>query len=156
LPFFYVLNESVRILMADDDPIMREFAGVYLSTPSAEVVTVEDGRAALNELASGTYDLLLLDIDMPVMNGFETLEAVRRDPRDSDLPVIVITGREDVESIDRAFALGATSFVVKPVNWRLLAYQIKYVLRAAMAGRSQRDASTAETTGDVVRPLTAA
>ena len=60
------------------------------------------------------------------------LEALRADPRFRDLPVIVVTGREDVEAVDRAFAVGATSFVVKPLNWRLLSHQLRYVHRSAM------------------------
>lgn len=129
--FFYVLNEKVKILLADDDPIMREFASVYLSSPHADVITVSHGRAAVDALTSRTFDILLLDLEMPEMNGFEVLEHVRSDPATTLLPVIVITGREDFVSIDRAYALGATSFVIKPVNWRLLAYQVKYVLRTA-------------------------
>ena len=130
--FFYVLEDDLRILLADDDPIMREFASVYLSTPTAEVTTVENGKLAVAALDGAGFDIVLLDIDMPEMNGFEVLRAIRGNPSHAHLPVIVITGREDTESIDRAFALGASSFVVKPVNWRLLAYQVKYVLRAAM------------------------
>ena len=129
MTFFYVLNEAISILMADDDPIMREFATVYLTTPSAEVTTVDHGAAALAKLCETKFDVILLDIDMPVMTGFETLQAIRANIATAHLPVIMITGREDMESIDRAFAYGATSFLVKPVNWRLLAYQIKYVLR---------------------------
>ena len=129
--FFYVLNERVRILLADDDPIMREFASVYLSSPMADVITVPHGRDAVGALVSRDFDVLLLDLEMPEMNGFEVLEHVRSDPALMALPIIVITGREDFVSIDRAYALGATSFVIKPVNWRVLAYQVKYVLRNA-------------------------
>lgn len=129
--FFYVLDERLSILVVDDDPIMREFAGVYLSSPLASVVALEDGATAMDHLRRNDVDILLLDLDMPVMNGFEVLEAVRADPGLCRLPVIVITGREDMVSIDRAYALGATSFVNKPVNWRLLAYQVRYVLRAS-------------------------
>ena len=135
--FFYVLTERTDVLVADDDPIQREFASVYLSSPAAEVVTVEDGAAALAAIRDHKFDILLLDIDMPRLSGFEVLEALRADPATRDLPVIVITGREDIESIDRAYALGATSFVNKPVNWRLLAYQVKYVLRTTRPAARQ-------------------
>ena len=140
MTFFYVLDDAVAILMADDDPIMREFATVYLTTPSAEVTTVNDGAAALAELSKTKYDVVLLDIDMPVMTGFAALKAIRADGATAHLPVIMITGREDMNSIDQAFRLGATSFVVKPVNWRLLAYQIKYVLRWTTRTEVFRDA----------------
>ena len=131
MAFFYVLDEELKILCADDDPIMREFASVYLSAPSADVTTAENGAIALELLKQTRYDILLLDIDMPVLTGFEVLDILRADPAFATLPIIVITGREDTVSIDKAFAAGATSFVVKPVNWRLLAYQVKYVLRSS-------------------------
>ncbi len=129
----YVLNETLRILVVDDDPIQREFAKVYLSTPTVDVETACNGAEGLARLEDENFDIALVDIDMPVMNGFELVEAVRDRPSLHELPIIVITGREDIESIDRAFALGATSFVCKAVNWRLLSYQIKFVLRAGRA-----------------------
>jgi CheY-like chemotaxis protein len=131
-PFFYVLREAVRILYVDDDPILREFAVVNLATDRASVDTAADGRAALASIAGEPPDLVLLDLDMPEMDGFQVLESLRADPNFRDLPVIVVTGREDVEAVDRAFAVGATSFVVKPLNWRLLSHQLRYVHRSAM------------------------
>lgn len=128
--FFYVLDESSRILFVDDDPILREFAQVNLASPSTVVDVASDGRQALEILLAQSYDLVLLDLEMPVLDGFATLEQIRAHPALSDTAVIVQTGREDVEAIDRCFRLGATSFVMKPLNWRLLAYQIRYVLRA--------------------------
>ncbi len=133
--FFYVLDETARILFVDDDPILREFAQVNLASPKAGIDVAADGAEALRALATCDYDVVLLDLEMPVLNGFDTLAALRADPRNRDLAVIVQTGREDVEAIDRAFRLGATSFVTKPLNWRLLAYQILYVLRASRAER---------------------
>lgn len=137
--FFYVLQDEARILFVDDDPILRAFAQVNLATPNTEVDLAADGDAALESLRLGRYDLVLLDLEMPGINGFEVLSRIRNDLALKDLAVIVQTGREDVEAIDRCFHLGATSFVMKPLNWRLLAYQIRYVLRAerqATVGRA--------------------
>ena len=128
-PFFYVLREAVRILFVDDDPILREFAVVNLASEHAVVDTAKDGVAALAAIEANTPDLVLLDLEMPTLDGFGVLKALRADPRWRDLPVIVVTGREDVEAVDRAFAAGATSFVVKPLNWRLLSHQLRYVHR---------------------------
>jgi len=136
--FFYVLDETARILFVDDDPILREFAQVNLASPEAGVDLAADGAEALRCLAVADYDVVLLDLEMPVLDGFETLARLRADPRTQHLPVIVQTGREDVEAIDRAFRLGATSFVTKPLNWRLLTYQILYVLRSSRAERRLR------------------
>ena len=135
--FTYVLVENLRILVMDDDPIQCEFARVYLSTPTATVETAENGEIGLRKLAEDKFDLAVIDLDMPIVNGFQVIRRVRNDPALRGLPIVVVTGREDVESIDRAYDEGATSFVTKPVNWRLLSYQLRYVMRA------QRMASSA-------------
>ncbi len=134
--FFYVLDEVARILFVDDDPILREFGQVNLASPEASVDVAADGAEALRKLDEGDYDIVLLDLEMPVLDGFDTLARIRANPRTRDLAVIVQTGREDVEAIDRAFRLGATSFVTKPLNWRLFSYQIRHVLRASWAARN--------------------
>jgi DNA-binding response OmpR family regulator len=130
-PFFYVLREAVRILFVDDDPILREFAVVNLASEHAVVDTAKDGVAALAAIEANTPDIVLLDLEMPTLDGFGVLKALRADLRWRDLPVIVVTGREDVDAVDRAFGAGATSFVVKPLNWRLLSHQLRYVHRMA-------------------------
>ena len=128
--YTYVLLESVRILVVDDDPIHCEFARVYLSTPTASVETAQNGAEGLEKLRAEPFDLVVVDLEMPVMNGFQMIRAIRSDPTLRHLPVVIVTGLEDMESIDRAYDDGATSFVTKPVNWRLLSYQLRYVLRA--------------------------
>jgi DNA-binding response OmpR family regulator len=141
--FFYVLQDALRILFVDDDPILREFAQVYLTTDSAAVTTAEDGLAALEALqapGAAAPDVVLLDLEMPRMDGFEVLAHLRADGAYERTPVIVVTGREDVAAIDRAFLAGATSFVVKPLNWRLLSYQIRYVHRTHQAELSLLEA----------------
>ena len=131
----YVLDEQVRILVADDDPILCEFASVHLSTPTATIVTVPNGLAALDVLRSTPCDLAVLDIEMPELDGFGLLATIRADAALGNLPVMMLTGHEDIASIDRAFTLGANAFAPKPVNWRLLSYQIRYVLRACSLER---------------------
>ncbi|HTM79850.1 response regulator [Asticcacaulis sp.] len=129
----FVEFEAARVLVADDDPILREFATVHLATPAVEVEVAEDGVAALERLNQGGIDIALVDLDMPRMDGFELIERIRWDAQLKHLPIVVVTGREDMMAVDRAFALGATAFVVKPLNWRLLSHQLAYVLRNARA-----------------------
>lgn len=138
--FFYVLQDAMRILYVDDDPILREFAQVHLTTESATIETAEDGLAGLDMLAACKPDLVVLDLEMPRLDGFEMLQRMRGQPEYERTPVIVATGREDVAAIDRAFHAGATGFTVKPINWRLLSYQIRYVHRAHQTELSLRDA----------------
>jgi CheY-like chemotaxis protein len=139
-PFFHVLQDELRVLFVDDDPILREFALVHLGTDKAEVKAVGDGDEALALLADWPADIVLLDLEMPRLDGFEVLHRLGEAGRLGDLPVIVVTGREDIAAIDRAYAAGATSFVSKPLNWRLLSYQIRYVRRAYDAEQAARAA----------------
>ncbi len=123
--------ERLRILITDDDPIQRAFGSAFLEKTAGVVETAESGEEGLKKLEAGAYDIALLDIDMPGMGGFETLRAIRANPKTRRLPVIIVTSREDVASIDKAYGLGASSFAIKPVNWTLLSYQLRYVVREA-------------------------
>jgi two-component system, sensor histidine kinase and response regulator len=141
----YVFEHPVRLLVVDDDPIMREFAIAQLSHPGGEIVTAGDGEEAWSRLQEdGRFDLVLSDLEMPTMNGFALVEQIRSSPRHAHLPVVVITSRDDMFAIDRAYEVGATSFATKPVNWRLLGYQLRYVLRGwrmeAQVRRAHEDA----------------
>ncbi len=84
-------------------------------------------------LAKTSYDVALLDIEMPKLDGFSLLEEIRSDETLKQLRIIMLTGHDDIASIDRAYQLGADSFVTKPVNWRQLSYQIRYVIRTGLA-----------------------
>lgn len=145
--FQYVLDQEARLLFVDDDPILREFAKVNLASARTVLDTAEDGFQALDMIAGSSYDLIISDLEMPRMDGFALLQALREDSATRHLPIVVATGREDVVAIDRAFDLGATSFVVKPLHWRLLAYQLRFVLRSAtVEGRLRAARETVEAT----------
>ncbi|GBF56722.1 autoinducer 2 sensor kinase/phosphatase LuxQ [Candidatus Phycosocius bacilliformis] len=136
-------SDLARVLVVDDDPILREFAIGHLSADAVEVLVAADGLIALEMMAKHDFDVALVDLDMPNLNGFELMEAMGKDPRLSAIPVVVITGRDDIEAIDLAYAAGATSFVVKPINWRLITYQLAYVLRNSRSEAAIRQARAA-------------
>lgn len=131
--FQYVPTEDMDILAVDDDPIQREFCSVYLSTPNVRVETADCAEAGLAVLAEKSFAAALVDVDMPGMSGIEMVRVLRADRRFDALPIMVITGREDMVSIDQAYEAGATAFMCKPVNWRLLAHQIRFMVRAHRA-----------------------
>ena len=135
----FVLDET-RVLVADDDPILLEFAIVHLSSPTAVIETAPDGATALAMLKGSRFDIALLDISMPGLDGFGLLAKIRADADLRHMPVMMLTGHEDIASIDRAYSLGANSFATKPVNWRLLSYHIRYVLRTSKVERELRRA----------------
>lgn len=133
--FEWVFAEETSILAVDDDPIQREFCAVYLAAPQVTVTLAESAEEALAILDTTRFDAALIDVDMPGMNGLDLVERLRADPRFDDLALMVVTGREDMISIDRAWDVGATGFMCKPVNWRLLAHQIRFMIRAHRAIR---------------------
>ena len=123
-------NSPLRILVADDDPILCAMAQHTLAE-LGEISVAEHGAAAWERLQREAFDLVLLDLEMPLLDGFDVLKRVRMQDALADLPVVVLTGRKDHWAIEEAFDRGATSFITKPVNWPLLRHQVRYVLRAA-------------------------
>ena len=102
-----------RILIVDGNRSIRELLTLHLSNAGYEVVAAEDAVAALSFLLHEKPSLMLVDVDMPYMDGFELLKAVKGDPAYSRLPVIFLTGREGAEA--RAMALGARECLHKPL-----------------------------------------
>ncbi len=132
-------NESVterdkpRVVVADDDRTIRLLARVAMEGAGFEVIEAANGRQALEAIQSGFPDLMLLDVTMPVMDGYAACTALRRLPDGERLPVIIITGLDDPESINRAYDAGATDFVTKPINWGVLRHRVRYIMRASRA-----------------------
>ncbi len=137
-------NRSLhRVLVADDDPILCELMEAKLGTGQMSICTVNDGAAAWKKLKETRFDLAIIDLNMPELNGFELIHHLRQTPRTLDLPIIVATSRNDEEAIQRSFAAGATSFITKPINWSLLNHQIRFVLRSSEVERELRQARVA-------------
>jgi predicted signal transduction protein with EAL and GGDEF domain/FixJ family two-component response regulator len=121
----------IRVLVADDDATLREIACAMLRDAGFAVQTVASGDAALAACALRLPDIALLDVEMPDGNGYQACTNIRSLPGGADLPIVMVTGRDDTASIDQAYEAGATDFVVKPINWSLLVHRIRYVLRGA-------------------------
>lgn len=81
-------------------------------------------------LKKGELDLAVLDLDLPDIHGYDLIERVRNNSKSRHLPIIVLTGHDDTEAIEKAYTVGATSFVTKPVNWAQFGYQVRYILRS--------------------------
>lgn len=124
-----ILSDNLRILVVDDDPIQNAFAVEFITTPTVSVVTASSGSEGLARLASEKFDFILVDYDMPGMTGLEFIRAVRAKTAFANIPIIMVSSREDVTSVDDAYQAGASFYDTKPVNWPLLANQIRTVLR---------------------------
>jgi len=122
-----------RILIVDDGATIRMFVRQALEQAGFIVEEAENGRQALELFARTCPDLVLLDVIMPEMDGFRTCAALRQTARGEHLPIVMLTGLEDEASIDRAYEVGATDFITKPINWVLLGHRVRYLLRASRA-----------------------
>ena len=123
-----VRSGASRLLVVDDNKVNRLLLTRSLELQGHSVALAENGRIALEMLKRDPYDLLLLDIEMPEMNGFQVLETLVRDPQLRDLPVIVTSSLEGVDSVVRCIELGAVDYLSKPVNPTLLKARIDATL----------------------------
>lgn len=128
-------REKPLALVVDDDLSLRLSMEAALIKAGFHVVDAENGRKALDVFQSEKPDLVLLDVIMPEMDGFETCRAIRRLPEGEHTQILMVTGLDDTDSIELAFQAGATDFVSKPLNWPMLGYRAKYMLRAGQAFR---------------------
>ena len=125
--------EQITALVIDDDAMMRLLVRETLEGVGMTVAEAADGMSGIAELDRARPDIILLDVMMPDVDGFATCRLLREHPQGKHTPIVMITGLDDDESIQRAYESGATDFVVKPINWPILAHRIRYVLRASTA-----------------------
>jgi CheY-like chemotaxis protein len=119
-----------RILIADDDPQMRRLVRSILERDGYEVTEAADGLDALDQVEGKSFDLMVLDVDMPRLDGLGVLEELRARVATSGVPVIVLTARTD-DTEARVLDLGAQDFLTKPVQAQSLQARVKAVLRRA-------------------------
>lgn len=134
------MEKPTRILVADDEPTARMLMSAALKKAGYEVHVAVDGEDALRQFRTHPCDLVMLDVEMPGRNGYETCNALRREAG-SELPIVMVTAMDDTQSVERAYESGATDFIGKPINWALIGYRVKYLLRAYEADVQLRKAN---------------
>jgi two-component system, sensor histidine kinase len=128
-----------NVLVVDDDFRTRLFARSALEPSGFAVQEAASGDEALAQIDSYTPDLILLDLIMPGMDGIETCHAVRRHLTGADIPILIMTGLNDMETITSAYEAGATDFLIKPVHWPLLPRRIAFMIRAGRTTRALKE-----------------
>ncbi|WP_426174196.1 putative bifunctional diguanylate cyclase/phosphodiesterase [Massilia sp. TWR1-2-2] len=126
-------NKRGVVLVADDDPVMRLLMLEMLGQVGLDGIEAEDGEQAVAYFQSMAPDLILLDVEMPNMDGFSACREIRRIETGAPVPIIMVTGGDDIEAVTSAYEAGATDFVSKPINWPILGHRVLYVLRASDA-----------------------
>ena len=127
------IGTSPLVLVVDDDPGARMLASASLKKAGYSTVEVADGEAGVAAWDRFRPDLILMDAVMPGMDGFSAIREIRNRLGGDRVPILMMTGLDDLASIHRAYEAGATSFAIKPVNWVILGYRVGYLLRSSRA-----------------------
>lgn len=127
------------VLLVEDDLSSQLMATEALETEGFEVVSADDGVQAIELFHQHLPDIVVLDVIMPNMDGYGACEAIRSTPAGKHVPVLMVTGLNDIESITKAYESGATDFVTKPINFFTLPYRVRYMVRAQATADELRE-----------------
>jgi len=147
------LRGAARLLVADDNKVNRLLLQRSLELQGHAVECAANGRVALEMLRQGSYDLMLLDMEMPEMDGFQVLEQLTRDQALRDLPVIVTSSLEGIANVVRCIELGAEDYLTKPVNAVLLKARIGASLEKKRLRDQQKELVRRFATSEVAQDL---
>jgi len=120
---------DVRFLVVDDSPTMRQLITVSLKRiPGARVVEASDGAIALKKMKEGNFDLIIADINMPLIDGLKLVSIVRQNPATKMLPIVIVTTEGSEHDRDKGLALGASAYLSKPVQASALLKVVRNLL----------------------------
>lgn len=122
-------NVTPTILVVDDNQQNLELMQAYLEDIDCNTLAAEDGQEALDAIKENMPDLIILDVMMPVMSGFEVCKRLKNNPETADIPIIMVTALNEFGDIERAIDVGTDDFLSKPINkWELLT-RVKTMLK---------------------------
>ena len=148
-------GEKGDLLVVDDNRVNRLLVARTLEQFGHRIAFAENGRQALEVLRNRLADLVLLDIEMPGMNGYQTLEALRADPKLRDIPVVMMSSVDNIDSVARCIEMGAEDYLFKPVNAVLLRARVAASLEKKRLRDQQRELFRKFATAEVVEELLA-
>ncbi len=123
-------NKKYRILVVDDELVQRIYIEKALVSEGYEVISADNGLQAIELTEKMSPDMVVMDVMMPVVDGYMACSAIRKKEKQLHVPILMLTGLDDIESIEKSFECGATDFVVKPVNLPIFKQRIRYGLKA--------------------------
>jgi DNA-binding response OmpR family regulator len=123
------------VLIADDNTQGAELLEAYLSSTDYELRTAHDGEQTMNFVATWQPDLILLDVMMPRLSGFEVCKRVRTDPATRDIAVLMVTALDQPSDVEKAVEAGADDFLSKPINKTELLLRVRSLLRSRLNKR---------------------
>jgi two-component system chemotaxis response regulator CheY len=124
------MSAQYSCLVVEDSPMMRQLIVLALSrVKSLRVTEADDGVDGLRKLATGKFDIVLTDINMPIMDGLKLVKRIRTDATHKDVPIIVITTEGSKEDRQRALQLGANAYITKPIQAPQVIAKVKELLK---------------------------
>ena len=138
-----VEDTSPLVLIVDDDPAIRLLEKASLEGVGFSVREASSGMQALAHFNERCPDAILLDVMMPDFDGFYVCEEIRKTAVGELVPIIMVTGLDDADSLDRAYEVGATDFICKPIHWGVLGHHVRYILRASTAFKKLKESEAA-------------
>ena len=118
------------VLIVDDDPGVRLLMKYALQSKDMSIYEAEDGEQALAVFEQTSPDIILLDVSMPGMSGFECCKQIRNTDKGSQCAIVMVTALDKPQDIEAAFEAGATDFMTKPLKWPLFSHRVRYILKA--------------------------
>ena len=116
------------ILVADDSPTIRKFVTFSLAAKGFKIISATDGMEALEKLPNNNIDLIITDLNMPNIDGFELIQTVRDNDAYEDIPIIILSSLGSEKDIERGLSIGANSYLVKPFDPKKINYEVsKYI-----------------------------
>jgi len=142
-----VNDKPACVLVVDDDSMLRTLIRVKLSKSGYVVIEAEQGRQGIEMFIQEKPDIVLMDANMPGMDGFEATFSIKQTEKGKHTPILMVSGLEDDESVERAFGVGATEYITKPICWPLLIHRLTNICAAITAEtriiRAKHDADRA-------------
>jgi len=112
------------ILVAEDSPSIRKFISLALKLKGFKVISAEDGMDAMEKLPNQKIDMLITDLNMPNIDGFKLIKAIREDPEYKELPIIILSSLTKDEDVQQGLAAGADSYLIKPFNTKKIQHEV--------------------------------
>ena len=122
---------SKRILIVDDEEVIRKFLKIHLNKLGYEVTEAEDGQKAIDRIGERKFDLIICDVMMPNKNGWEVVKEVKSNPKLDQIPIILLTAKNDDVDMFKGYELGANYYMTKPFTKDQLLYGLKLMFEAA-------------------------
>ena len=122
---------SKRILIVDDEEVIRKFLKIHLTKLGYEVTEAEDGQKAIEKIGGEKFDLIICDVMMPNKNGWEVVKEVKSTPDLSNIPIILLTAKNDDADMFKGYGLGANYYMTKPFTKDQLLYGLKLMFEEA-------------------------